>query len=317
MKDDLEKHNGNNSIRDARPRNRREKPKMEKVFCPKCGKEQLGRANRCWNCSTTLEQVWNVLSAELAEPEELSSDSRLTAKESNVADSREGNSVLPNAAFGSELDSDLNQSDLIQAQISNASSENSPLSQSLLDSNSDQGEVFDAEVVFLESTDRNDLRTKTGSFGSRSPSGKLGVEENQVEPTSVARIGSPFEQGTAVNLTRPDSNKRRSTVGQWQTEIENFSARGGAVASIGLGVYSVIGGYFTPLAMINSFLGLVLGLWGLSSKKRRWATIGMVICWLGIGVSITRFGWKSLYQPGGYFYSVPGGNETKEQEEEF
>jgi hypothetical protein len=283
---------------------------METVFCPKCGKEQLGRANRCWNCSTSLEQIWNVLSAELVEPEESSLRSQVASNGTSDGDSGGGNAVLPNVTAENDRESDL-----IQAQISDPSSSDSPLTRN--DLNSDKVEILDAEVYFVESTDDNDLRTNTGNSGSRAQSNGMGAGEGQAAAASVARIGSPFEQGQAVNLTRPQPAKSQKAAGQWQTELENFSARGGAVAAIGLGVYSVIGGWFTPLALINSFLGLVLGMWGLSSKKKRWATIGMAICLLGIGVSIGRIGWKAIYQPGGYFYSLPGADANKEEEEEF
>lgn len=60
--------------------------------------------------------------------------------------------------------------------------------------------------------------------------------------------------------------------------MANLSAKGGAVGAVVLGVLSFMGSFITSYAILNSFLGLALGLWGLRSNHPRMATIGMAIC---------------------------------------
>ena len=60
--------------------------------------------------------------------------------------------------------------------------------------------------------------------------------------------------------------------------MANLSAKGGAVGAVVLGVLSFIGSFITSYAILNSFLGLALGLWGLRSNHRSMAVIGMAIC---------------------------------------
>ena len=62
--------------------------------------------------------------------------------------------------------------------------------------------------------------------------------------------------------------------------MANLAAKGGAVGAIVLGVLSFIGSFITSYAILNSFLGVALGLWGLRSNHRRMAMIGMGLCLL-------------------------------------
>jgi hypothetical protein len=63
-----------------------------------------------------------------------------------------------------------------------------------------------------------------------------------------------------------------------QENLDNIAAKGGAVAAMVLGSWALIGAFITNWSLINALLGLVLGLWGLSSRHSRWAGIGMVLC---------------------------------------
>ena len=47
----------------------------------------------------------------------------------------------------------------------------------------------------------------------------------------------------------------------------NLAAQGGAVASVVLGAMSIIGASVTSYSVINGLLGLMLGLWGMSSTR--------------------------------------------------
>src|SRR6266568_2637298 len=61
-------------------------------------------------------------------------------------------------------------------------------------------------------------------------------------------------------------------------------AMGGTVASLVLGVFAAgLSAIWPPAAMI-AVLGLVMGIWGLSSPRRNWALVGMLLCCLAIGL---------------------------------
>lgn len=68
--------------------------------------------------------------------------------------------------------------------------------------------------------------------------------------------------------------------------FENLSATGGAVGALVLGVWAILGSLLTPYAAINSILGFMLGLWGLTSQKKRLALIGIVLCIVGLAMSL-------------------------------
>jgi hypothetical protein len=60
--------------------------------------------------------------------------------------------------------------------------------------------------------------------------------------------------------------------------MEHLASKGGAVGAIVLGVLAFFGSFITSYAILNSFMGLALGLWGLKSNYRRTAFIGMALC---------------------------------------
>jgi len=60
--------------------------------------------------------------------------------------------------------------------------------------------------------------------------------------------------------------------------VENLAAKGGAVGAIVLGVLSFVGSFITSYAILNSLMGILLGLWGLRSNHRRMALIGILLC---------------------------------------
>ena len=45
-----------------------------------------------------------------------------------------------------------------------------------------------------------------------------------------------------------------------------------------LGVLAFAGSFITSYAILNSFMGILLGLWGLRSDHQKTAMIGMLIC---------------------------------------
>ena len=61
----------------------------------------------------------------------------------------------------------------------------------------------------------------------------------------------------------------------------NLAARGGAVASVVLGAWSILGAMITSYSVVNALLGLALGSWGMSSNIR-WAWLGIALSLAGI-----------------------------------
>jgi len=70
--------------------------------------------------------------------------------------------------------------------------------------------------------------------------------------------------------------------------LQNISANGGAVGALVLGFWCLLGSFVTNWSIINGLLGLILGLWGLTSKKQKTAWIGIALCVLGILLSMVQ-----------------------------
>lgn len=62
---------------------------------------------------------------------------------------------------------------------------------------------------------------------------------------------------------------------------DSIAANGGSIASVVLGVWAIVGSLFTSISMVNSGMGVVLGIWGLSSRKKGLAVLGIVLCTVG------------------------------------
>ena len=70
--------------------------------------------------------------------------------------------------------------------------------------------------------------------------------------------------------------------------MENMSANGGAVGALVLGVWCLAGSLITNWSIINGLIGLLMGLWGLTSRKRKTALIGICLCLVGIFLSLVQ-----------------------------
>ena len=105
----------------------------------------------------------------------------------------------------------------------------------------------------------------------------------EIIETETVNQGSPFQQKSNPfrdNLVRDEP--------VWMPGYEDFAARGGAVASLLLGIFSVCGSFLSPLAAINSVPGIFLAMWGISSRKKRIAITGMSLCVVGIAIFIIK-----------------------------
>ncbi len=90
----------------------------------------------------------------------------------------------------------------------------------------------------------------------------------------LAGTGAPEGQVNPGNML----NSRLQTTPPMPSEMDNVAAVGGAVAALVLGAWSLLGAFVTPWSIINAVLGIVLGIWGISSRRRRLAWIGIMLC---------------------------------------
>ena len=70
--------------------------------------------------------------------------------------------------------------------------------------------------------------------------------------------------------------------------LENMSANGGAIGSLVLGLWCVAGSFITNWSIINGVIGLLMGFWGLTSRKKKTAWIGIAFCVIGIFLSLIQ-----------------------------
>ena len=71
-------------------------------------------------------------------------------------------------------------------------------------------------------------------------------------------------------------------VGDVELFRSNQAANGGAINSLILGVLTISGAFLTPWSLLNGLLGLFMGVWGLTSTKKRMASLGLLLCTVGM-----------------------------------
>lgn len=64
--------------------------------------------------------------------------------------------------------------------------------------------------------------------------------------------------------------------------FENLAAKGGAVGALVLGIWCFAGSFMTNWSMLNGLIGITMGVWGLTSRHKKMAWIGIILCVLGI-----------------------------------
>lgn len=71
-------------------------------------------------------------------------------------------------------------------------------------------------------------------------------------------------------------------------QIPNVAAIGGAVASCMLGALSIIGILVSSMSIVNGFLAICFGFWGLYSPRKRLAFLGMILGITGVLLNIGK-----------------------------
>ena len=105
------------------------------------------------------------------------------------------------------------------------------------------------------------------------------------EPIIVADIVEPWAGiPTAIEVTQLFPKP-----GDLPPSFQNLAALGGAVGAIILGIWSIGGALLTPYSCINALLGMMMGIWGLNSSRRKMAILGMILCLIGLVLSLSEF----------------------------
>ncbi len=121
---------------------------------------------------------------------------------------------------------------------------------------------------------RPPVRMESAASGSQ-PLEAIVVEHSASLPTAPP---------VAVVVPQWAPPRRVSTGDLIDARRAGMMAMGGTVTSIVLGVFAAIFALLWPPAALIAVLGLAMGVWGLTSPKRNWALIGMLLCCLAIGI---------------------------------
>ena len=104
------------------------------------------------------------------------------------------------------------------------------------------------------------------------------AKAGQIQPNS-----SSFKKHGIASTSASMVDKPPVEIAQ---EFKNISAIGGAVGAMVLGVWSIICALITPFAFISAVLALLMGIYGLSSRRKKLAVLGMLLGGLGLAMSL-------------------------------
>ena len=125
---------------------------------------------------------------------------------------------------------------------------------------------------------------------SESPNDPIDTEESleTAELIEVAEVVEDAEDVARYAESAEATQKFQPMVShQLPPQFQNVAAKGGAVGALVLGCLAVFGAFFTQWSPFNAVVGLMLGLWGLSSNMSRTAIVGIVLCGIGFMLCVT------------------------------
>ena len=130
---------------------------------------------------------------------------------------------------------------------------------------------------------------------SESPNDPIDAEESReaVEPIEVAEVSDPevadaSEVVDGARYAETASQEIQPLVShQLPPQFQNVAAKGGAVGALVLGCLAVFGAFVTQWSLFNAIIGVLLGMWGLSSNMSRTAVVGMILCVIGFMLCVT------------------------------
>ncbi len=101
-------------------------------------------------------------------------------------------------------------------------------------------------------------------------------------PAEAVAGGASLESSAERNLVAELASAATDVPG----ETENLPAQGGAWTALLLGAWSIVGAILTPWSIFNGVLGILFGLWGLTSRRRTLAMVGLLLSVIGVTLSI-------------------------------
>lgn len=166
--------------------------------------------------------------------------------------------------------------------------------------------LIDTEPAFSDSLSHSEGRNVARESLSEPVVAELIEEPTHEEGVVVAEVVDPtmaiarqlsetmFSRGQFGDSVDSASPLAFSEAPPIPEDMDNVAAVGGAVSAVVLGVWAIIGSLISPWSIVNSFLGFVLGMWGMTSRRRRWAIIGIVLC--AVGFLLSTFQINELVQ---------------------
>lgn len=153
-------------------------------------------------------------------------------------------------------------------------------------------------MVEPESFDDKNSDDNAELSADRDPNNVPDAELPNADIPVVAELDNDLSQvkaGVAVAdfLKKPhelagDAKSTKSKV-DFDRELQNMSAIGGAVGGFVLGAWSIICSLITFFGFINAWLAIALGIYGLTSSRRGLAVIGIILGICGLFMSLMEF----------------------------
>ena len=106
------------------------------------------------------------------------------------------------------------------------------------------------------------------------------IVEAEVVPVATEPTGGTAEvvYSPSVATSLQPQFRSATAIAPPPSPLENLAAKGGAVGAIVLGTLALFGSFITSYAVLNSMLGLMMGVWGLQSTHKRMAGFGILLC---------------------------------------
>jgi hypothetical protein len=113
------------------------------------------------------------------------------------------------------------------------------------------------------------------------------------------RRGSPFAAPTRSPVAETPAPYEPAPAAGPTQYPQHTASIGGAYACLLLGVVSVVGSFslrsFPPAPLVTAVIGMGMGTWGLYSKHRMAAVVGLLLCCVAIALA-SFFGAVLLYE---------------------
>ncbi|MEL7496023.1 MAG: hypothetical protein AAFN77_00330 [Planctomycetota bacterium] len=102
----------------------------------------------------------------------------------------------------------------------------------------------------------------------------------------LAPVATIVEPNAAPRKASAKTTFRASVPPPVPAQFQNMAAKGGAVTALILGFMAIVGAFFSPLSAFNGVLGLVFGIWGLTSNLKVISQVGLLLSLVSIVISV-------------------------------